>query len=181
MSTAGNLVRNSHVAHGTLRSPQRIAAKRSSRSMYTATRRIPATLFASSHAQLGLNTPQGAVTTFRRCVATSSKKANISQKPKFTFRVNTSRRQPPYSTQIDSIAQTASTSHVPLFPHPYTFHIGASWAGKPAAADSMIKVPFPPDSIIGKWRDTTLSWPKSSGLKDAGEDFFFIQEVSVRS
>ncbi|KAL4265225.1 Protein phosphatase [Pleurotus pulmonarius] len=166
MSTTSNLVRNSQVARGVLRGPQRTAAKRSSRSMHTAVnRRIPATLLAPSHA----------------CVATSSKKANISQKPKFTFRANTSRRNPPYSTQIDSVAPTASTSHVPLFPHPYTFHIGASWAGKPAAADSMIKVPFPPDSIIGKWRDTTLSWPKSSGAKDAGEDFFFIQEMRNQS
>jgi protein phosphatase PTC7 len=62
---------------------------------------------------------------------------------------------------------------------PYTFHIGASWAGKPADSNKIPKVPFPPESLIGNWRDKTLSLPKAAGTKDAGEDFFFVQEVSL--
>ncbi|CAA7271708.1 unnamed protein product [Cyclocybe aegerita] len=69
----------------------------------------------------------------------------------------------------------------PTPPHrPYTFHIGASWAGKPA--DPMYqmpkeKVPFPPDTLIGAWRDKTLTRPRSVRSADAGEDFFFVQEM----
>jgi hypothetical protein len=63
-----------------------------------------------------------------------------------------------------------------LAPRPYTFHIAASWAGK--AEDRRIrKVPFPQDTPIGVWRDKMLSRPKSVYNHDAGEDFFFIQEV----
>lgn len=61
---------------------------------------------------------------------------------------------------------------------PYTFHIGASWAGKPE--DPVIaasKVPFPSDTLVGSWRDKMLSRPKHVRSKDAGEDFFFVQEV----
>ncbi|KAF9264688.1 protein serine/threonine phosphatase 2C [Marasmius fiardii PR-910] len=67
---------------------------------------------------------------------------------------------------------------------PYRFHIAASWAGKPETARvgvNMISVPFPPESVIGRWRDLTL---RSEGRKrkrwlanDAGEDFFFVQEM----
>ena len=67
-----------------------------------------------------------------------------------------------------------------LAPRPYTFHIAASWAGK--AEDRRIrKVPFPPDTPIGTWRDKMLSRPKSAYNHDAGEDFFFIQEVCTAS
>ncbi|KAH6918592.1 phosphatase 2C-like domain-containing protein [Coprinopsis sp. MPI-PUGE-AT-0042] len=61
---------------------------------------------------------------------------------------------------------------------PYTFHIGASWAGKPE--DPVIKaskVPFPSDTVIGAWRDKMLSRPKHVRSQDAGEDFFFVQEM----
>lgn len=66
-----------------------------------------------------------------------------------------------------------------LAPRPYTFHIAASWAGK--VEDHRIrKVPFPPDTPIGSWRDKMLSRPKSAyNNNDAGEDFFFIQEVGT--
>lgn len=65
---------------------------------------------------------------------------------------------------------------------PYTFHIGASWAGKPVHPDDMKKVPFPPDTTIGAWRDKTLGISKDKGMIhriDPGEDFFFIQEVCM--
>lgn len=39
--------------------------------------------------------------------------------------------------------------------------------------------PFPPDSPIGKWRDLTLSRPNPGAGKHIGEDFFYIQDVSV--
>lgn len=61
---------------------------------------------------------------------------------------------------------------------PYTFHIGASWAGKVTRdVDKKLKVPFPADGLIGSWRDKMLSRPKSVKSVDAGEDFFFVQEV----
>lgn len=60
---------------------------------------------------------------------------------------------------------------------PYTFHIGASWAGKREDNLKRIKAAFPPDTLIGTWRDKTLSRPKAVRSQDAGEDFFFVQEV----
>jgi len=69
--------------------------------------------------------------------------------------------------------------------HHYRFHVATSWAGKPdSVADrGMIKVPFPKESVIGRWRDHMLSRDISGRgnkmrlAKDAGEDFFFVQEV----
>jgi len=63
---------------------------------------------------------------------------------------------------------------------PYTFHIGVSWAGKPHRnPDSGFKIPFPSDGLIGSWRDQTLARPKAIKSTDAGEDFFFVQEVRL--
>lgn len=66
--------------------------------------------------------------------------------------------------------------------HPYTFHLAASWAAKPI--DSLVlrsRSPFPPDTAIGMWRDRVLSSKRRrngrGGYGDAGEDFFFVQEV----
>ncbi|KAK7467165.1 Protein phosphatase 2C 7 [Stygiomarasmius scandens] len=69
--------------------------------------------------------------------------------------------------------------------HHYRFHVATSWAGKPdSVADrGMIKVPFPKESVIGRWRDHMLSRDISGRgnkmrlAKDAGEDFFFVQEM----
>lgn len=63
---------------------------------------------------------------------------------------------------------------------PYAFHIGASWAGKPHHnLDSRFKIPFPSEGLIGSWRDQTLTRPKAIKSADAGEDFFFVQEVHL--
>ncbi|KAL0071415.1 Protein phosphatase 2C 7 [Marasmius tenuissimus] len=67
---------------------------------------------------------------------------------------------------------------------PYRFHIAASYAGKPESArgNQNVQVPsFPHESVIGRWRDQTLlrssvARKKPWFSKDAGEDFFFIQE-----
>ncbi|KAJ3527828.1 hypothetical protein NMY22_g9636 [Coprinellus aureogranulatus] len=60
---------------------------------------------------------------------------------------------------------------------PYEFHIGCSYAGKPEdPTEKLRKVPFPPDTLIGGWRDKMLAWPKSVPFRSAGEDFFFVQE-----
>jgi protein phosphatase PTC7 len=64
-------------------------------------------------------------------------------------------------------------------PRPYTFHIGASWAGKTGESSKVKKVPFPSDGVVGAWRDRTLSRPKMVKSDDAGEDFFYIQEVRL--
>ncbi|TFK42590.1 phosphatase 2C-like domain-containing protein [Crucibulum laeve] len=67
-------------------------------------------------------------------------------------------------------------------PRPYTFHIGASWAGKPNEPHQRPKVPWPADGLIGSWRDRTLARPnRTTTSKDAGEDFFFIQEMRNQS
>ena len=77
-----------------------------------------------------------------------------------------------FYSSSSSIPQIHATS-----PRPYTFHIGASWAGKPDDDHMRIKAAFPPDTVIGTWRDKTLSRPKAVRSRDAGEDFFFVQEV----
>jgi protein phosphatase PTC7 len=74
----------------------------------------------------------------------------------------------------------SSTRYTSSMPRPYRFHIGASWAGKPPEpGPKRPHVPFPSDSVIGAWRDKTLSRPKAVPSKDAGEDFFHVQEVSL--
>ena len=70
---------------------------------------------------------------------------------------------------------TPSIPQTHAIPRPYTFHIGASWAGKDDP--NKIKSAFPPDTLIGTWRDKTLSRPKAIRSQGAGEDFFFVQEV----
>jgi hypothetical protein len=59
---------------------------------------------------------------------------------------------------------------------PYTFHIGTCWAAKPDDIHVLrSRSPFPPDTVIGSWRDRMLGCRK----RDPGEDFFFVQEASV--
>ena len=86
----------------------------------------------------------------------------LSKTPRSRLRLYSS------SSSIPPIHATSSS-------RPYTFHIGASWAGK--RDDGPIKAAFPPDTVIGTWRDKTLSRPKAVRSRDAGEDFFFVQEV----
>ena len=61
---------------------------------------------------------------------------------------------------------------------PYTFHIGASWAAKPAYRPG----PSNSDTVIGSWKDRMLTRkPAVSGMNKGehpGEDFFFVQQVS---
>lgn len=90
----------------------------------------------------------------------------------------------PIHTPRPKTTTTDASLHLPheAHPRPYSFHIGASWAGKPEHMAIMHKVPFPADTLVGSWRDKTLS-RKSKTVRsvDAGEDFFFVQEVSWRS
>ncbi|KAG2020292.1 hypothetical protein CC2G_005650 [Coprinopsis cinerea AmutBmut pab1-1] len=88
------------------------------------------------------------------------------------------------SARARQILRKSANSHVRCYAvaaaRPYTFHIGASWAGK--TEDPVIaatKVPFPSDTLIGSWRNKMLSRPKHVRSKDAGEDFFFVQELSI--
>lgn len=66
-------------------------------------------------------------------------------------------------------------------PRPYRFHVGASWAGKPhdPRGPRVKTSPFPADSPIGKWRDTILSRPNAPAGTHIGEDFFYVQDVSI--
>lgn len=79
---------------------------------------------------------------------------------------------------LSTSTATYQASVVPS-PRPYTFHLGASWAGKPEDPTLAPKVPFPPDTLIGSWRDKMLDRKKRAKSVDAGEDFFFIQEVRI--
>lgn len=86
-----------------------------------------------------------------------------------------------YSTKTESTS--SQTTQIPIphdAPRPYTFHIGASWAAKPNDPLVKSRVPFPADTLVGSWRDKQLSKGsrKKTKVRDAGEDFFFIQEVS---
>lgn len=74
------------------------------------------------------------------------------------------------------ITRNFSTSA--LLPKQYSFHIGTSWAGKvDRDGYNRFKIPFSAHSTIGSWRDQMLSRPKAVKSVDAGEDFFFVQEV----
>ncbi|KAJ7765515.1 phosphatase 2C-like domain-containing protein [Mycena maculata] len=68
-------------------------------------------------------------------------------------------------------------------PHPYSFHIGASFAPKPPIrfAGEKPRVPFPSDGIIGSWRDRMLAQPKAVPTKECGEDFFFHVHMRNKS
>ncbi|KAJ3779317.1 phosphatase 2C-like domain-containing protein [Lentinula raphanica] len=94
------------------------------------------------------------------------------------------------STRSVSRSSQASEalSTTPIHPrHPYTFRIASSWAGKPSTGEDRATddLPFPLESPIGRWREEMLD--RSIGprkkhrgkdwVEDAGEDFFFVQEM----
>lgn len=83
------------------------------------------------------------------------------------------------STTNNTVSSSSTGHHHQHIPRrPYQFHIGCSYAGKPEDPNEKLrKVPFPPDTLIGGWRDRMLAWPKSMPFKNAGEDFFFVQEM----
>ncbi|KAH9934743.1 protein serine/threonine phosphatase 2C [Fomitopsis serialis] len=66
-------------------------------------------------------------------------------------------------------------------PRPYRFHVGASWAGKPPDPQMrrLKTKPFAPDSDIGGWRDSLLDKYHSPVGNHVGEDFFYVQDVSL--
>jgi hypothetical protein len=65
-------------------------------------------------------------------------------------------------------------------PSPYRFHVCANWlSAPPGHGPKRRSVPFPPDSALGMWRDSTLSWPRPGLSRTPGEDFFYIQEVRL--
>lgn len=99
-----------------------------------------------------------------------------------------------YYRQLSACSSRKSPNHSDIsmpslvYPHrPFTFHIATSWAGKPSMGDDRVTddQPFPLESPIGRWREVMLD--RDIGLKkkrrgkdwvqDAGEDFFYVQEV----
>jgi hypothetical protein len=69
-------------------------------------------------------------------------------------------------------------TNAPTIARPFTFHIGASFVGKPAHPDDKpIKNPGFPEGALKKWRDETLAWPKGLQTAHPGHDFFYVQEV----
>ncbi|KAF8964676.1 phosphatase 2C-like domain-containing protein [Flammula alnicola] len=83
-----------------------------------------------------------------------------------------------FNTSTAIRSNPALAHHIP---RPYTFHIGASWQGKPEDPTLIPKVPFPHDTLIGAWRDRMLERAKTTNNNDAGEDFFFVQEMRNQS
>ncbi|KAJ3936848.1 MAG: phosphatase 2C-like domain-containing protein [Lentinula lateritia] len=99
-----------------------------------------------------------------------------------------------YYRQLSACSSRKSPNHSDIsmpslvYPHrPFTFHIATSWAGKPSMGDDRVTddQPFPLESPIGRWREVMLD--RDIGLKkkrrgkdwvqDAGEDFFYVQEM----
>ncbi|KAJ7091402.1 phosphatase 2C-like domain-containing protein [Mycena belliarum] len=70
-------------------------------------------------------------------------------------------------------ALSSASAYTPA--HPYSFHIGASFAPKPPIRfkGEKPRVPFPADSLLGAWRDKMLARPKTVPTREAGEDFYF--------
>ena len=84
---------------------------------------------------------------------------------------------------VSRCAQIRFQSSVPP-PRPYKFHIGASFAGKPAHPHDIPKnlnAGFLKSHPIALWRDNTLERRKAVKSTSAGEDFFYVQEVSLFS
>ncbi|KAL0581748.1 Protein phosphatase 2C 7 [Marasmius crinis-equi] len=108
---------------------------------------------------------------------------NNSRRRDFHFHWNPQQQQSHLKT-TDGTSDPAPANTYPRassLARPYRFHIAASWAGKPESARGkrIVQVPFPPESVIGRWRDQTLNGAKNKRRmfnSDAGEDFFFIQE-----
>ncbi|CAK5279929.1 unnamed protein product [Mycena citricolor] len=88
-----------------------------------------------------------------------------------------------YHARAFRFSSTSSSSSAPPPNNPYTFHIGASFAAKPAVrfAGEKPKTPFPSDGIIGSWRNRMLGRPKAVHSRDAGEDFYFHVNMRAKS
>ncbi|SRR5258708_9373100 len=75
-------------------------------------------------------------------------------------------------------------SSFPGRPRPYTFHVGASFIGKPDSGDDqqgpplITTKPFPSQHPVVPFRDRMLSWERDIPSTSAGQDFFYVQEVS---
>lgn len=89
------------------------------------------------------------------------------------------------SDSISSGSSSSSGSNNSI--RPFTIHVGVSFAGKPQELRAPLKkrrkngLDFPPESEIAKWRAKSLSRVKGVPTKDAGEDFFFVQEMRNNS
>ncbi|KAF8605232.1 hypothetical protein BDV93DRAFT_490502 [Ceratobasidium sp. AG-I] len=69
---------------------------------------------------------------------------------------------------------------------PYKIEVGVSFAAKPPleykGRPKRRTVAFPADHPIAKWRDALLQWkPKRIITDSAGEDFFFVEQVTFAS
>ncbi|EIN07379.1 protein serine/threonine phosphatase 2C [Punctularia strigosozonata HHB-11173 SS5] len=73
--------------------------------------------------------------------------------------------------------------------HPYTFHVGVGYAGKPPDRIKRRFAAFPSGHPIATWRDEMLALPWEKGYgpsnnarnRDAGEDFFYVQQMREQS
>lgn len=70
-------------------------------------------------------------------------------------------------------------------PRAFKFHIGASFAGKPENSRGQLPEEqtrlFESTSPIGIWKENTMRRKKSVKSTSAGDDFFFVQEVSLEA
>lgn len=97
------------------------------------------------------------------------------------LRSHVCRKVPPLSSSFISRVLFASR-HVSTMPRPYQFHICANWLSAPPGHGIKKKsAPFPPNSIIGAWRDHVLTLPRPGFSETPGEDFFYVQEMRNQS
>lgn len=80
--------------------------------------------------------------------------------------------------------QAATCRSMSTAPGPYKVYTGASFAGKPLEDRPVRRrrrtvIDFPEGSDISSWRKEMLSRPKAVQCSEAGEDFFYIQDVRL--
>lgn len=85
------------------------------------------------------------------------------------------------SSSLNSVSSSTSSMDVSTPPRAFTFHVGASFIGKPKTSEDgpqAISKPFPPEHPVVAFRDRNLAWPREVPSEEAGHDFFFVQQVS---
>lgn len=118
-----------------------------------------------------------------RCISLSSSSSSRLSRPSlFSLVYRQSRRRSPHRRKLTSSARTLDASDPALHaspPRPFTFHVGASFIGKPASNDDppAKSQPFPPTHPVVAFRDKMLAWKREVPSEEAGHDFFFVREV----
>lgn len=111
----------------------------------------------------------------RVCVSTTKSSSRLISS---TRRATRPRRS---SIELSSSTRRRNSTLAPA--RPFTYHIGASFLGKPVENDEVVlqSTPFPDTHPVVGFRDKMLSWRREIPSDTAGQDFFLVQEVSLFS